>query len=529
MTAAFGQPVDKGMAPIALTGRTWTVLFSALIGGVALIGWWAIATDLPLGVPGEWCWGRMVLGADANLLAFGWPMSFALLLAIWVARIASPRRALFVCKRAAAIAVTAGLVVAFQLSLEAAAPLGLAKWAFVPYREHISGSYSAASKVAGGAREAVTEFTRFADQHRWTHIQANPPGMIVMYRGVLTFFDGLPGVARIVDGFQPAAMRREFNRIAAREGRPIPVADRAAILSVVVASRWFAMMAIAPVAWLAAMRARDEATRLNEGQPSADAGEVALLGVAASGLVPAAILFAPRQDSFFPTISAIIFALTHAAVSRKSLAKAAMAGVLLWVGMFISLAFAVVGLMAGLVVAQECFMERGKAIPFFRLWGAAIGGWFVGPLMIYAAWDANVFEIWDFNLAKNDEFYQLSPRTFHLWVWVNLVEFAVAIGLPVAVLASIKAIGEVKRFVASKHYDVLAISWLAVLGLLNFTGISQSEVARLWLPFAPFAALFAAETMVRFNPAARRWCAAGFILLQASTCIMLARHVCVME
>jgi methylthioxylose transferase len=268
---------------------------------------------------------------------------------------------------------------------------------------------------------------------------------------------------------------------------------------------------------------------LNDGQASTDAREVALLAAAVSGLVPAAILFAPRQDSFFPTISALVLALAHGAVSGQSSLRAAMAGMVLWLGMFISLAFAVVGLMAGLFVAQEYLMQRGKGPSFFRLWVAAVGGWFIGPLLIYAAWGANVFDIWDFNLTKNDEFYQLNVRTFHLWVWVNVVEFAVAVGLPVALFASIKAIGEGRRFTTGRHYDTLAISWLAVLGLLNFAGVSRSEVARLWLPFAPFAALFAAETLVRFDPAARRWCVAAFILLQASTCIILARHVCVMD
>jgi hypothetical protein len=154
VTVAFGQSTCKGTAPPMLGGRFGVLVFSALAGGITIVGCWVIATGLPLGVPGEWCWSRTVLSDDGNLLAFGWPMSFALLLASWVARLACSRRGIFVYRRAATIAVAAGLVAAFQLSLEAAAPRGLAKWAFVPYREHISGSYSAASSVIGGVREA---------------------------------------------------------------------------------------------------------------------------------------------------------------------------------------------------------------------------------------------------------------------------------------------------------------------------------------------------------------------------------------
>src|SRR5262249_21192096 len=99
-----------------------------------------------------------------------------------------------------------------------------------------------------------------------------------------------------------------------------------------------------------------------------------------------------------------------------------------------------------------------------------LGGWL--------ATGADPFVVWSWNLHHHARFYDEYPRTYSLWVWANLVELAIAIGLPVMVwlVAGLLAPRAVPRSVWAT---------LLVLALVNLTGRNLGEVARLWMLFMP--------------------------------------------
>ena len=82
------------------------------------------------------------------------------------------------------------------------------------------------------------------------------------------------------------------------------------------------------------------------------------------------------------------------------------------------------------------------------------------------------------NLHHHARFYDEYPRTYRLWLVVNPVELAIALGLP-AVIWCVTALFSPRRLPLSVW------STLLVLVLTNLTGRNMGEVARLWMLYMP--------------------------------------------
>ena len=145
------------------------------------------------------------------------------------------------------------------------------------------------------------------------------------------------------------------------------------------------------------------------------------------------------------------------------------------VGMFFTLAFLPVGLIVAIVVCGE------RAIAWRRraLLIAAIGSGFL--LLIFCGWaitQADPFVIGWWNLHHHARFYDEYPRTYRLWLAINPLELAIALGIP-SVVWCITALRE------PRGIPISAWSTLVVLTLANLIGRNMGEVARLWLLYMP--------------------------------------------
>ena len=104
--------------------------------------------------------------------------------------------------------------------------------------------------------------------------------------------------------------------------------------------------------------------------------------------------------------------------------------------------------------------------------------------------DLNFSAVFTINLEKHRGFYDHFPRSYWPWVGVNLIEFAVTIGVarrPASPLA----------FGAANRRPVLA--WRSRRRSLRprLTGKNLSEAARLWLFLTPLAAAAARRLLER--------------------------------
>jgi hypothetical protein len=423
-----------------------------LVAGLA-----AVLRDpgIPLGVPGEWTWARLgptvePVAVDVALGAAGVALYIGFA-AAGLRDLARPGRG-----KAREAAWVASLVVAgafAQFSAMSAAPPGFGPAKAVTLSmKGSSGYYHVARSEMEDPAAFLRSYPEWIREQDVYHIGTHPPGLFVTTRAALGLMDGAPGLARGIDDGMPVGLSDAFRQIVG----PMPRPDRAALVL------------IAAMTWLACASTSAPLYLLMRGSgfgPSASWSSAALWP-----LVPSAILFQPTADAAFPLLAASAVAL---ATSRRPIA-AALSGLVLAVGMAFTLAFLAVGLIVGLMQATAPGLPvRRRAVLIL-----ATGAGFLAPTLLgWLATGANPFLIWWANQRNHAGFYVENPRSFARWLAVNPVELAVALGLAAACWGGVG--------LASRRAPRASWITLLVLLLLTLTGRSLSEVARLWLPFAP--------------------------------------------
>jgi hypothetical protein len=428
------------------------VVSGALVAGLGMVLGGGL---VPLGVPGEWTWNRLPAGVVSSPLE--WLVGLASL-AAFVGFVAVGRRGLGRpgIRRRAEAAWVAGLVVAgvgVQLGVQSAAPAGygLAKWAFALHFHGSSGYAEVARTQVSDPRRFWAEYPEWIKSQDSLHIGTHPPGLFLAWRSLLDLYHAHPESARAVEGLAPPSMVAAFRVIAATDR--LDRADHAAMVTVGALTLLCCALTVVPLYAL---------VRLAHGPTAAWA--------AASlwPLVPSALMFQPAADAAFPLLTTAAIAL--AATGRRGGALAS--GLVLAIGMQFTLAFLACGLVAALVLAAD-----GRLTPLRRLERI---GWtglgFVGAtLIVWGASRANPLAIWWWNARHHAEFYREYPRSYLAWNLANPVELAVGLGLPIACAAA----------AGLRRSGRWTWATLLVLALLQLSGRSLSEVARLWLPLMP--------------------------------------------
>ena len=233
------------------------------------------------------------------------------------------------------------------------------------------------------------------------------------------------------------------------------------------------------------------------------AGEVAARRAAPFVALVPAVMWWETADAFFAGVSATAVMLVVLASGRRGRRAdfyAFAGGVLFGLTLFLSYGLAPLAL----VPATVC-MRRRTSRPLAI---AAIGivPWFVGFATLGFSWFAGF-------IATRNEYWQAgsaaSHRPYSYFVVANLAVFAIATGPAVAVAIT---------RIHDRRIWLLVGSILAVVALVDLTGMSKGEVERIWLPFVPWAMLAAAALSTRPNSTGvlRKWLA----LQMASTIVV---------
>ena len=442
----------------------WWLLGAATIAVLTFAGLLR-AGLMPLGVAGEWTWQRVPFAPrplDVGLAALG-VVAFALFAA---AGMHALRGSVTRRREAACVAALFLASIAAQVVVQSGGPdgHGLSKWSTLA----IPGS-SGYFKVAKAEMADPWEF--WADYPRWIrgqdalHVGTHPPGLFLISRGLLSLMERSPSSASWVASMTPATVEASFAAILG----PIPRPEKGAIVLMGALTLLVCSATVIPIYLLA------RATLT----PSLAFAAAALWPIA-----PSPILFQPTADTAFPALAAAALALA----ARGGVWRAALAGVVLAVGMQGTLAFLPVGLaVAILQLWQPDLSWRRRAVRV-----AATGAGFLGLTgLLWGASGADPFAIWWVNQANHARFYRENPRSYLAWVIANPVELAIALGLPTAIAAIVAFVGR------SAPRSAWAV--VIVLGLLNLSGKNHSEVARLWLMFMPGLCVAAAGTLGRFR------------------------------
>lgn len=487
-----------------------------------------LAGRLPLGVAGQWEWGR--IDQATSWIEF---LTTVLSVVAYVAFVAWGARWMIVStwtRRAALLALVLGGF-SVQMTVQQVG-FGLAKWPFVLFHESSSGYYTAAKRDVISAGDFLARYdqiqTEYQKRYGPLHLATHPPGLVLLHYEALRLCEANPALTRFLFVLQPQSVRDGFGAVSV--GAAIPPADQASIWLVAILSQLASALTVIPIYFLARR----------------GCGPVApWLAAALWPLVPAVTVFMPKSDVFYPLFAASCVAL--AVAGRTSAGRwtcGAASGVVLCMGMFLT--FGLISIFP-LTILAIAVSEGVPSEATVRSTASKATGFVVGFLATQFFWmlvGHNLPATWWRCFRIHATFYtpgQIGAnRTYWPWVAWNLAEFAVAAGIPLIVAAvsasvwlfrqrpQVLATGangsvecEGPRCTNVTILGVVAASWLTVLAL-DLSGKNLGEVARLWMFLMPFACVAAAVAIERLPS---RWPVILLLVLQAIQTVVFAASV----
>ncbi|MFO1093496.1 MAG: hypothetical protein U0992_09315 [Planctomycetaceae bacterium] len=529
------------------------VLLVAAAGLAATIAvlWFS---DVPLGVPGEWVWRRIHHGAEH---VWGWTAGgaaaavYILFVVFGGMRIetrGAVRPSAWLCLLAAA-----GFTWLWVIQSSVPGIAGLPKTQFVLYYKASSGYFWQARREVQDTREFLAGYEELLAERDYLHIGTHPPGLTLLFRGLLRLFAEHPGLTDVVLATEPAFCREAAATMRATEltsGRILTPTDEAVLWLAALLAQAAAAVTVIPLFVLLALCV-DRRT--------------AWFVAALWPLVPGIAVFLPKSDAVFPLVSTLGPCLWLVGWRRRSILYCVLAGATLFAGMFLSLAIAPVAVLTGLATvigewtlwgetrpvldlssraspplgaaADSGATRRGEGevgAPRAGVWwwalsvlGAAFG-FFVPVILLWRHYDLNLPRVWSWNVANHALFYEKNVRTWWKWLLVNPVEAGLAAGGPLAMLALLGAV----RSRATRLFPLVAAAAI-VWGLLWLSGKNMGEAARLWLLFQPWVVVAAAAalrdtqagSLDLAKPSRMHYVWIAVLALQAAACIATVTRV----
>ncbi|MBX3449529.1 MAG: hypothetical protein KF777_08220 [Planctomycetaceae bacterium] len=439
-------------------------------------------TSLPLGIPGEWTWERGFPGPDApwNAILLVLPAAFL------VGTLAGGDRLLAGSPSAGreALALT-GLILAggvWFFAVQESAPVGQRhdKVPFVLYYPNSSGYYFEMRR----RDESLDAFFRgYADWMREgdvLHVGTHPPGLFLLFRGIMAACETFPGAAGAVLELAPESFHEASDVVAGNSlssGMPsFDPRQRAVLWLAYLVAVGCVVLTIIPL-YLTLRR-----VELNP-----------MAAWWACGLwitVPSLAIFLPKSDAAFTLPSMLLVYCGVSALRRRSIAWSVAGAVVLWLAMQFSLAFLPVAAALFLLVGLVAW-KRPDDGPTLRellvMVGTGAAAFVLLSVGLWAATGLNLAEVWWLNYRNHAGFYGEYPRTGWLWRVVNPIEFAISLGLPCAVLAVSGAATAFRGLPTARDWSTLVAAALATtMVLLWLSGKNSGEAARLWLLLTPW-------------------------------------------
>lgn len=472
----------------------WFTLVAATFAVIAGV----LFGSFPLGVPNEWAWERI-----APVLPFWLLAVFPLLVAscyigfVWLgARRIESCRVLELSVWLLGLAV-GGFV--WVWTIQEAAPPGyqLTKVPYVLYPREPSGYFLEARDEAGDLAKYLACYEEKVAQGDVLHIGTHPPGLTIVFRGLLGVCRTFPAFANLVIATEPDSARFGFEVL--QDLEPISRADQATLWLAALLLHAGIVATIFPLFGLVRLKCSCRAS---------------WLAVAFWPTIPALAVFSPKSDCLFPLLTATILWLWLRGLAYRSRGASIACGVVLWVGMTISIAFLPI-LMIMILTACWSVVARRKAtqtreehcgppsiardVSHSELWkgfrelfpslGFAAIGFLVPCFAGMIIWRLNLPAVWIQNLHNHVGFYEQFPRTYWKWLFVTPIEFAVAAGMPLAILGIWGMMRERQSMLVAWQDSAglvsgeasgfgLAWSWLFTISLLWLTGRNMGEAGR---------------------------------------------------
>ena len=230
-----------------------------------------------------------------------------------------------------------------------------------------------------------------------------------------------------------------------------------------------------------------------------------LRAAALLALVPAFTRFAPPVDQLFPVLAGLILWAVVAGWERRRPGWLFVSGVLLSLATFFSLGLAALALWLSLyaivrwLAGSPGWTWRRLAVAGLAFGLGAASLW----LICWLAFDLDPLAVARTGMAQHFDVVT-RQRVYRLWVGYNLYDFVAFLGLPLALLFFGRVLTGLWHAAGRRWHkvDAMAAATALTILILNVSGTSRGEVARLWLFLAPpvvLAAVLALEDRRLFS------------------------------
>lgn len=471
-------------------------LAAVLTAGAASIAWWH---PFRLGAD-DWAWPtygpRAVDGALASLGVYA--VTLAVVMALWRRK---PRRRLI---EVAWVAALVGLAFASQMAIGRQSPAGYQE-AVLAISQPGPNRYHKAARAVDSLGPLLSRYEQWMQDDSHALIITHPAGPLSLFWTLNQVYAGdEEGAERFVRWCEDAlggGLRLREVPWAARLIGPLTASE--------LAGAWLATLALRLIASLAVIPTYLLARQLYGRRAALAAGAMA-------GAVPSLVLFSPGLDQCYPALAALACWLGYSAGAKRSATRAALAGLVVSVGMFFSLVFVVVGgwsvALAIVGLLRSDSSQRGRDAGRLLVAGAA--GFAVPVAVLHVAWGYRSVAVWWACWKANAKFNALQGRVYWKWLLINPVEFLAFLGVPAACLLVRRTVGEARalarRQMADRDWALLIL--VALMVVLNVSGANRAEVARLWMFLMPACVAAAAAELQGYAPYRRAVFAVLFVL-----------------
>jgi len=205
--------------------------------------------------------------------------------------------------------------------------------------------------------------------------------------------------------------------------------------------------------------------------------------------LPSLILFVPILDIFYPFFAVSSAYFFVKGMKTKKILSFFLSGVILSFGIFFSLSLLPIFLFLTLFFLfdyfAKFFLSTKAFFPYVKKYSFFVLGFLSAPLALYLVFNFNFIEVGRTILTD------LPKRNYFLWLFYNLYDFFIFQGIALTVIAAISIKEMVFNCFGKKiNRDIFWLSFVLMLFIVNILGTIKGEVARIWLPFAPFSLLW---------------------------------------
>ena len=240
-------------------------------------------------------------------------------------------------------------------------------------------------------------------------------------------------------------------------------------------------------------------------------------------LIPSFALWSARWEQFYPLLACTAWYFFHVGLTRSRRSALFAAGLTLSIASMLNFGNLALLLPMGLFALFELLKQstnlpvyQSTNLPIYQFTNLLV---FLAGLsslwVIYQlAFGTGFLDVWRVSMS-----YHLGlNRNYWTWLGYHLYDFFIFLGLPLAFLFLIALVRAIRDLIRNPQFAIrhsqLTLAFALGLLLLDLSGTSRGEVARVWLFLTPFAVLVAAHGLMYLCPPRRREQAA---LEQAST------------